>query len=246
MTYMVELLFFILAFISEIIGTIAGFGSSTIFLPLSLFFVDFKTALILVAFFHIFGNLGRITFFKHGLNKKLILIFGVPSVILTIIGALLVNYISQNTLKLVLGIFLLIFSISSIINPDFKFKPSNKNAVMGGGLSGFLAGLIGTGGALRSTFLTAFNLKKNMYIATAAAIALAVDITRIPIYFGQGFLEQEFYIYLPLLFIMAIAGSYTGKKIVDKIPQSSFRKFVFIVIAIMSLKFIYDGITFLL
>jgi uncharacterized membrane protein YfcA len=42
-------LFFIVAFISEIIGAIAGFGSSTIFLPLALFFVDFETALILVA-----------------------------------------------------------------------------------------------------------------------------------------------------------------------------------------------------
>ncbi len=243
---MAELLFFILAFISEVIGTIAGFGSSTIFLPLSLFFVDFKTALILVAFFHIFGNLGRITFFKHGLNKKLILIFGVPSVILTIVGALLVNYIPQNLLKLVLGIFLLIFSISSIVKPDFKFRSSNKNAVIGGALSGFLAGLIGTGGALRGAFLTAFNLEKNVYIATAAVIALVVDITRIPIYFGNGFLEPQFYLYIPLLFIIAIAGSYTGKKIVNKIPQSSFRKFVLTVIAIISLKFIYDGITFLL
>jgi uncharacterized protein len=52
----VEILFFISAFIAEIIGTIAGFGSSTIFLPLSLLFVDFKTAIILVAIFHLFGN----------------------------------------------------------------------------------------------------------------------------------------------------------------------------------------------
>lgn len=243
---MVELLFFISAFIAEVIGTIVGFGSSTILLPLALFFVDFKTALILVAFFHIFGNLGRITFFRHGLDKKLILIFGVPSVILAVLGALLVNYTPQDVLKLILGFFLLIFSITSIAKPDFKFKPSKRNTVIGGGLSGFLAGLIGTGGALRGAFLTSFNLKKNVYIATAAAIALAVDITRIPIYFGSGFLEQQFYAYLPFLFIIAIAGSYTGKKVVDKIPQSSFRKFVLAVIALISLKFIYEGILFLL
>src|SRR3989344_5204564 len=243
---MAELLFFLLAFVAEVIGTIAGFGSSTIFLPLALFFVDFKTALILVAFFHIFGNLCRITFFRHGLDKKLILVFGVPSVLLTVFGALLVNYTPQDILKFVLGIFLLVFSITSLIKPDLKFKPSRKNAVIGGGLSGFLAGLIGTGGALRGAFLTAFNLKKENYIATAAAIALAVDITRIPIYFGSGFLGQQFYLYLPLLFVIAIAGSFTGKKIVDKIPQQSFRKFVLTVIAIVSLKFIYDGILFFL
>ena len=239
---MIELLFFIAAFITEVVGTMAGFGSSTIFLPLALFFVDFKTALILVAFLHIFGNLGRITFFRHGLNKKLLLVFGVPSVILTMLGALLVNYTSQEILKLVLGIFLLLFSILSLAKPDFRFKSSPRNAVVGGGISGFLAGLIGTGGALRGAFLTAFNLKKELYIATAAAIAIAVDITRIPIYFGSGFLKQQFYWYLPLLFGIAIAGSYMGKKIVDKIPQRSFRKFVLGIIALISLKFIYDGV----
>src|SRR3989344_7773194 len=243
---MAELLFFLLAFVAEVIGTIAGFGSSTIFLPLALFFVDFKTALILVAFFHIFGNLGRITFFRHGLDKRLLLMFGAPSVILTILGALLVNYTPQNILKLCLGIFLLIFSIISFIKPNFKFSASKKNAVIGGSLSGFLAGLIGTGGALRSAFLTSFNARKNVYIATAAAIAIAVDIIRIPIYFGSGFLEQKFYIYIPALFVIAIAGSYLGKKIVDKIPQNGFRKVVLIVITFISLKLMYDGIIFLL
>ncbi len=243
---MAELLFFTSAFIAEIVGTIAGFGSSTIFLPLALFFVDFKTALILVAFFHIFGNVGRIAFFRYGLDKKLILIFGLPSVILTVLGALLVNYTPQYVLKLSLGIFLLIFSIASILKPNFKFNPSNKNAVIGGGLSGFLAGLIGTGGALRGAFLTAFGLKKEIYIATAAAIALSVDIIRIPIYFGSGFLEPRFYSYLPFLFVIAIAGSYTGKKIVDRFPQTAFRRFVLGAIAIISLKFIYDGVAFFL
>jgi uncharacterized protein len=51
-----DILFFIVAFLSEVIGAVAGFGSSTIFLPLALFFVDFQTALILVAISHLFGN----------------------------------------------------------------------------------------------------------------------------------------------------------------------------------------------
>jgi len=54
-----DLLFLPIAFVSEIIGTIAGFGSSTIALPLSLFIFDFHTALALVAFLHIFGNISN-------------------------------------------------------------------------------------------------------------------------------------------------------------------------------------------
>ncbi len=159
---MLEIIFFALALISEIIGTVLGFGSSTIFLPLALFFLDFKTALILVAFFHFFGNIGRVTFFRKNINKRLLLIFGLPSILLTIIGALLVNYLNQDILKLILGLFILSFSIVSLIKPDIKLKATKANSVIGGSLSGFFAGLIGAGGALRSAFLTAFNIKKQL------------------------------------------------------------------------------------
>ncbi len=243
---MINLLLLLAGFVSEIIGTMAGFGSSTIFLPLALFFVDFKTALMLVAIFHIFGNLGRITFFKKGINKRLLLIFGVPSILLTLIGALLVNYIQQELLKMVLGVFLLLYTITFIYNPAIKVATTIRNSIIGGSLSGFFAGLIGTGGALRGAFLNAYNLEKTTYIATAAMIALLVDITRIPIYLKDGFLPQQYYLYIPLLFIIAIVGSFLGKKIVTKIPQEQFKKLVLIGIALISIKFIIEGITYLL
>src|SRR3989304_7282180 len=237
-----DLLFFLAAYLSEVVGTIAGFGSSTVFLPLALLFFDFKTALVLVALLHIFGNLGRISFFRHGLDKRILLIFGVPSVVLTLIGALLITYISQNTLKGILGMFLVIYAGISFWKENLKIKPSMLNSILGGGLSGFLAGLIGTGGALRGAFLTAFGLPKERYIATAAAIALAVDITRIPLYFAGGFLSNQYFWYIPFLFIIALGGSFTGKHIIKRIPQEKFKKAVLIAILIIGMKFVYDRI----
>ena len=231
------MLFFLTAFVSEIAGTMAGFGSSTIFLPLAILFFDFKTALVLVAFLHIFGNVGRIAFFKHGIDWNLILKFGVPSVIFTIIGALLVSRIPQDALKGYLGVFLIGYALYSLWKENFAVSPSNTNAIAGGGISGFLAGLIGTGGALRGAFLTGFKLPKDKYIATAASIALAVDITRIPIYITQGFLESKYYWYIPILFLVALAGSFTGKQIVKKIPQKKFIKVVLLAIFIIGIKF---------
>lgn len=235
-----EILFFLAAFLAEVVGTIAGFGSSTVFLPLALLFFDFKTALVLVAIFHIFGNIGRISFFRHGLERRILLIFGVPSVVLTLMGALLVVYIPQNALKAILGGFLVAYSVISFRKEDLKVKPTLFNSVIGGGLSGFLAGLIGTGGALRGAFLTAFGLPKERYIATAAAIALAVDFTRIPVYFAEGFLSSQYYWYVPFLFVVALAGSFVGRQIVKRVPQKTFRKMVLIVILIFGIKFIYD------
>lgn len=237
-----EILFLTAAFFSEVLGTIAGFGSSTIFLPLALLFFDFRTALVLVALMHIFGNIGRISFFQHGLDKRILLIFGIPSVVLTLIGALLVSHLPQELLKGILGIFLILYAGISFWKDDLRVKPSLQNSIIGGGLSGFLAGLIGTGGALRGAFLTAFGLPKEKYIATAAAVALAVDITRIPVYFAEGFLDSQYYWYVPFLFIIALVGSFTGKQIVKRVPQKKFKKIVLFAILVVGLKFLFDWI----
>ena len=143
-----DILFFIVAFLSEVIGAVAGFGSSTIFLPLALFFVDFQTALILVAISHLFGNLGRINFFKQGLDKKIIAMFGIPSILFSFLGASIVGILSQDTLKVILGIFLIIMSFLFLVRPSLRV-PTNRNIIItGGGISGLITGLVGTGVAV--------------------------------------------------------------------------------------------------
>ena len=230
---MESLLFFGAVLFAEVAGTIAGFGSSTILLPAALFFFDFPTALILVAFAHISGNIGRISFFRHGLDRRILFWFGIPSVILTIVGASLVARTSVDILKSLLGVFLVCYGILSLFG-----KLSAARAAVGGGLSGFLAGLIGTGGALRGAFLTAFGLPKERYIATAAAIALAVDATRIPIYLREGFLPRGMYWYPAALFFLALGGSFIGGKVVARIPQEKFRRAVLVALLLIGIYFV--------
>ncbi len=241
--YELILLFFIVAFLSIVVGTVAGFGTSTIFLPIALFFLDFKTALVLVAITHISGNVGAVTFFRQGLDKRLIFLFGIPSIFLTILGAYLVTFIPQLTLEILLGIFLLIFSIYSLLRPDFKVAATKSNTLIGGSLSGFLQGLLGIGGALRGAFLISYDLDKIRYIATISAIAVIIDAARIPIYFSNNLLDPQFYYYIPILIIIGLVGSYTGKRIVSITPQRIFKKIVLVAIVLASLLLIYHGLT---
>lgn len=96
----------------------AGFDSSTIYLPLASYFLDFKTALVLVAIFHFFGNISRISFFRHALDKRTLLLFGIPSFVLSLLGATLVGNISEVLLKSVLGLFLIVISTTFLLRPN--------------------------------------------------------------------------------------------------------------------------------
>lgn len=235
-----EPLFFILALFSEIVGTVVGFGSSTILLPLSLFFFDFGTSLVLVALFHVFGNLGRVGFFKEGLDKNILLTFGLSSVFLTLLGASLVPVVPQSLLKGILGVFLVLYCLITFWKENFRVRITPENSILGGGLSGFLAGLIGTGGALRGAFLMGFGLSKESYIATSAAIALATDITRLPVYLSQGLLGDKHFLSLPILFGVAVLGSFIGRVAVKRIPLKLFKKLVLMAILLLGTKLIYD------
>ena len=65
---------------------------------------------------------------------------------------------------------------------------------------------------------------------------------RIPVYMSQGFLTEQYYLYLPILFGIALAGSIIGRKIVKRIDQEKFRKMVLVAIILVSIKFIIDGL----
>jgi uncharacterized membrane protein YfcA len=138
--------------------------------------------------------------------------------------------------------FLIITSGSFLAKPGLKFPANTGTFVAGGSGTGFITALVGTGGALRATILQGFNIEKAKYIATAATIALATDFTRIPIYISQGFLTEQYYLYLPMLFGIALAGSFVGRRIVAKINQELFRKMVLLATILVSIKFIVDGL----
>lgn len=80
-------LFYLLALVAEIVGTISGFGSSILFIPIASLFFDFKIVLGITAIFHIFSNLSKIYLFRNGIDKRIALKMGIPAVISVIIGA---------------------------------------------------------------------------------------------------------------------------------------------------------------
>ena len=227
-------------FLAEVVGTIAGFGSATILLPVALLFVDFKTALVLTAFVHLFGNAGRWAFFRKKISWKITGYFGIVGIFGALFGALLVTHADQDTLQLGLGIFLVGYGLFAFLKPSFSLKQTGRNMLAGGLSSGFLAGIIGTGGALRTAFLTAFRLPKEQYIGTSAVIALAVDGIRIPVYLRDGLLAADYYWTLPLLFVLAVAGAYVGKKLVGKIPQLLFGRIILAALILAGAKLVLD------
>lgn len=219
-------LFVILSILAEIFGTVGGFGSSVFFVPMASYFMDFQTVLGVTALFHLSSNITKIAFFKKGFDKKLVLYLGIPAVLFVSLGAFLSKYIDPKFLMYALSGFLIFFSLLLIIKQNLVVKPSKSNAIIGGTLSGFFAGVLGTGGAIRGATMTAFNLNKEKFIATSAIIDLGIDLSRSVVYTYNGYVHLHDLYLIPILIVVSIVGTYLGKKILDKITQSQFKKLV--------------------
>lgn len=238
----ISFVFLALALLAEILGTIGGFGSSVFFVPIANFYFDFESVLGLTALFHVASNLSKIAQFRSGLDKKLILYLGIPAVLFVIIGGILAKYVNSQYLELVLGIFLISISLLFLIKKNLVIKQGKSQAITGGVLSGFLAGLLGTGGAVRGLTMAAFNLEKNIFIATSAAIDFGVDFTRTLVYASNGFIKKEHFIYVPFLVFIGWTGTWLGKKLLNKIPQENFKRislFLILAIGIITIARIY-------
>jgi len=190
-------LFFLIALFSEIVGTVAGFGSSVFFVPLAGLFFDFHTVLALTSILHVFSNAAKLVFFGRHVRWRLLLLLGIPSIACVILGALLSTKLQFKYTELILGLFLVAFSVFFFCKPLIKLAPNQFNAISAGGIAGFLAGIIGTGGAIRGLALAAFDLEKNVFVATSAAIDSGVDFSRMIVYLRANYLGSAFYWNVP-------------------------------------------------
>src|SRR3989344_672311 len=208
----------LLTLIAATIGTITGFGTSTLMIPVLVIFFPPVEAIFLVAIIHWFGNIWKIALFRSGFNLRLLALFGVVGLVTSYLGAYISLGANEEVLLRVLGAFLAGYALFVAFQSKFKIPAGNLTALSGGALSGFFAGMFGVGGA----------------------IGLLVDSTRIITYFiGGATLPRELWYGLILFIPVSFIGARIAKKVVDRIPQNKFRLVIAVFLLAIGTKLIF-------
>lgn len=232
----------LLTLISSLVGTMTGFGTSTIMVPVLSLFLPIPQTLLFVGIIHWFGDIWKMVFFKKGLNAKLVILFGIPGIIVSFLAAKLPLTISEAVLQKSLGLFLVSYVVFLMVKPRWKIPASNPTALLGGILSGFFAGIFGVGGAIRGTFLSAFNLPKSMFLFTSGAIGILIDTSRLTQYLMSGITIPQTQIAILALCIPAsLLGAYVAKQFVDRIPQHAFRLVIATALFLVGIRYLVVG-----
>lgn len=239
------------AFIAAGLTLFSGFGLGTILMPVIAIFFSVPIAVAVTAIVHLLNNLLKLSLLWQDVNGRILLAFGLPALLAAIPGAMLLDYLAQLEplvryqlgqtmfailpVKLAAGILLIVFATAELLPFLSRLGDYRLGLPIGGLLSGFFGGLSGHQGAFRSAFLIQARLSKESFVATNAAIATLIDISRLAVY-GLTFewasiLEQGMLVLLAT--ISAFAGVFIGTRLLRKITIGFIRKLVAVMLYVL-------------
>ena len=196
--------------------------------------VDTRLAVAAVSIPHLIGTSLRFGLMHGGVDRRVLWSFGLTSAAGGLAGALLYNQASSRGLTMLFGVLLLFAAISEITGLARRMRFRGWVAWVAGALSGMLGGLVGNQGGIRSAALTGFDLRKEMFVGTATAIALFVDGARVPIYLYTQHDELRGVLpWMGLAIAGVIAGTLLGVRTLGGIPDVWFRRVLAVMLAIL-------------
>ena len=238
------LLICFVAFAASGLTFFSGFGLGTLLLPAFAVFFAVESAVALTAVVHFLNGVFKLFLVWRSINWNILWRFGLLAVVGAFAGAWALLWLADvgplhtyaafgrvfdiTPAKLTVGVLLLFFACAELLPAFRRIKFDLRYLPLGGLLSGFFGGLAGMQGALRSAFLVKAGLTKEAYVATGAAIAFFIDVSRLTVY---SRIIREHYATFDLTLlgaavISAFLGATIGNKYLPKMTMGAIQTVV--------------------
>jgi uncharacterized membrane protein YfcA len=184
----------------------SGFGLGTLLLPAMAAFLPVEVAVAATAIVHFVNNALKLGLLRRHVDRGIATRFGLPAILAAFGGAALLGVLGSlepigsysigahrfviEPVALVVAALIAVFGVGELRRPRTDARGIDPRWLpVGGAATGFVGGLSGLQGALRSAFLIRTGLPKEGYLATGGVIAVVVDMARLAVYGAQGSLE---------------------------------------------------------
>lgn len=234
------LLLFTGSFLAAAISGAAGFGGALLLLPLLSKTIGTTMAVPVLTVAQLIGNLSRAFFGFKQIKWKPVLMFILGAVPMSILGAFSFVKVPKEIITRGIGLAIIVFVILKYFKV-LKFEPSDRTMFVGGAVTGLISGLVGSAGPIGAALFLSLNLPPVSYIASEAVTAIAMHISKTIVY--QKYLGIGLYALGIGLFmgVAMIAGTWAGKKVIDKMSIEKFVKFVGVLLAVIGLQMLIFG-----
>lgn len=229
-----DLLIFAIASVAGAVASIAGFGIGSLLTPLLAIDLGTRLAVAAIAIPHVVGTALRFWLLGTAPSARVLWTFGMASAAGGMLGAWLHTWAANPWLTLVFGALLVFTGVSELMGLAQRMRFGGVVAWLAGAVSGFLGGLVGNQGGVRSGALLGFERQPRTFVATATAIGLIVDAARLPFYLWResGALVQHAR-WIGVATIGVVLGTILGGRLLVRIPERRFRRMVAVVVGLL-------------
>lgn len=227
------------AFVAAFVSGSAGFGGALLLLPLLTHTVGASSAVPLLTIAQLVGNLSRVWFGFGQIRWRPVLLFLAPALPMAALGAYWFSALPKEWMVRSLGVAILIFVGLKLLG--MTLKPSRRLLLIGGGIVGLLSGLVGSAGLLGAAIFLALNLPPVAYVASEATTAVAMHLVKWVVYESALDLGTGFWPLAAGMSAAMVAGTWVGKRVIERLPAERFRLLVAGLLAITAVQMIVTG-----
>jgi len=233
---------------ASVMESITGFGSGIISMPFLASLIGLKTAVPMTMVISvIFTTYMLITNYKKVAWKVYFVIIGF--VILGLpIGIFIFSYFDEKSLKLILGIFILVFSIRALIRTKYPSK-STDTKVYGVFqrvmlfMGGIAQGAFATGGPFIVIYSADKLKEKSVFRATMCSVWLTLNsILLTKNFFIGGIMTKQVFTYVAAAVPFFITGTVIGLKLHKRVSIKAFTLMINIVLLAAGISTIISAI----
>lgn len=230
-----ELLLGLLTFFTSTIAGVIGLGGGMILIAILPSFLPINALVPVHGLTQLSSNLSRAVFGYKDVKVEVIPKFLLGSIIGVSFFATILYFISLTYVPLFIGVYILLSLWSKKFND--KIKRFESYVLIGFFQSGFSI-VVGATGPLATTLLVKDFDDKHTIVATAAALMSITHILKVFAFMVFGFVFFDYIGVLTAMIIGAIAGSWAGTKLRDKIDGKKFMIVLKILLSLLAIKLI--------
>ena len=221
------LIFAIIIFLGYFIKSLTGFAGGLFSVPFLAIFFDIKFVVPIVSIIDMLSGFILFPSIKKHINKNELLFVLIGALIGTAIGTYFLKAIAGDTLKLLFGIFVIIFSLKMLFEKYFFFnKIKTVFGIFFGMLGGMAGGMFSTNGPPIVLYLGHQVRNKQILRGTLITIFLVDSIWRNGLYFFTGIFDNSMYKVVLFMIPVLVVATIIGSKIHLKLSEEIYRKTV--------------------
>lgn len=215
----------VVGFVAGLLSGSVGFGGGMILLPVITWCFGVEVAIPVSTIAQMLSNINRASLGWREIQWKHVGWFLLLAAPLTAAGAYSFTVVDKVIATRALCVFLVIFAIMKFTG-KLRLPESRATTLIGGGVTGFINGLLGISGPLSSAVFFSLGLTPVAYVASEAAAAAAMHVVKAVVY--SKFALMDWHIFLSGLGIglAMMAGNYIAMRFVRTVNKELYKKLV--------------------